>query len=470
MAVLVLSSQSIWQALLVGLAYGAGLNTVGHGWVFHSLLGPVHAGWVLSLAGTFIFVLYLTLFIALPAAVFRWCSDHMPHFWRPWLFASCMTAGEFCRSVIYNGYSGLSLGYSLVDEVPKHWLSLVGVYGLGWLAYLVSAGIATVWLNLCQSTSTARSIFFALVYALVLYGGGWALQQVQWVTPAGAPLKFRLLQFHVKQEEKFRADLKEKQLESHLAWIRKEPADLILTPETAFPIPFHQISAQDLQAIRQFSQEKKTHVFLGMTAYSGDNNGFNSLFHLNPQGQLARYDKVQLMPLGEYAPIGLGWFSHHINIAQQDLTPGKSVQAPFELNSSDGAHRYQAGTMICREELAGQQLHRWLPQVNLLLNPSNLSWFDGSAALPQMLQIVQARALEAGRPVLRAANTGISAHIDHLGTVHGRLDAGRQGAITGLVQPMTGQTGYARWGDLPAVVFSVLLVSLGVLLRLRSPR
>lgn len=247
-----------------------------------------------------------------------------------------------------------------------------------------------------------------------------------------------------------------------MKWIRQEHADLTLTPETAFPVPFNELPIDDLQTLQTFSQETGTHLFLGAPVQSGHSDGFNALFHFNPQGQISRYNKVRLMPLGEYTPTGLAWFSNRLTIPYKDLTPGDKNQRPFDLQINGRIEHYQVGALICHEELFGSELHRWLPSATVLLNPSNLSWFDGSDALAQRLQIVQARALESGRPVLRAANTGITAHIDHLGNVKGQLAAGQQGALSGWVQPMSGQTGYDRWGDGPVLWLSFLLLFWGV--------
>lgn len=464
LTVLILKSRNPSQAMVVGLAYGIGLHLKGHGWIFDSLIGPVHAGWFLSSLGTCLFVLYLALFTAIPAVIFKWCTERLSRLLWPWVLASCMILGEFARTLLFNGFSGLSLGYAFVEQVPKHWLSAVGVYGLGWLAYVTAASVAVVVVH-----CAARHVLAALGYAVVFYGGGFLLAKVQWVVPVGEALKFRLLQSNVRQDDKFRPEHRLTQLSAYMKWIREEPADLSLTPETAFPIPFNEIPIDHLQTLQAFTQDTGTHLFLGAPVQSGHSDGFNALFHFNPQGQLSRYNKVRLMPFGEYTPMGLSWFSHRLTIPYKDLTPGETDQRPFDLHIKGRNEHYKVGTLICHEDLFGSELHRWLPNATILLNPSNLSWFDGSDALAQRLQIVQARALESGRPVLRAANTGITAHIDHLGNVKGRLEAGQQGSLSGWVQPMTGQTAYARWGDGPVLWLSFSLLCWGVASRAVKP-
>jgi apolipoprotein N-acyltransferase len=383
LAALVLNSRNPSQAMVVALAYGVGLHLKGHGWMFDSLMGPVHAGWLMSVLGTSLFVLYLALFTAIPAAVFKLCIERLPVFLWPWVFAACMTLGEFARTLIFNGFSGLSLGYVLVEEVPKHWLPAVGVYGLGWLAYLTAASVAVAAVH-----CAARHVLAVLVYAAVLYGGGFLLAKIQWVAPVGESLKFRLLQSNVRQDDKFRPEHRLTQLSAYMKWIRQEQADLTLTPETAFPIPFNEIPIDHLQTLQTFSQDTGTHLFWGAPVQSGHSDGFNALFHFNPQGQISRYNKVRLMPFGEYTPMGLGWFSRRLTIPYKDLTPGEKDQRPFDLQIKGRLDQHKVGTLICHEDFFGSELHRWLPHATVLLNPSNLSWFDSSDALVQGLQIL----------------------------------------------------------------------------------
>ncbi|MDO8892968.1 MAG: apolipoprotein N-acyltransferase [Sulfurimicrobium sp.] len=158
--------------------------------------------------------------------------------------------------------------------------------------------------------------------------------------------------------------------------------------------------------------------------------------------------------MDEYSPTGFSWFTGSLNIPLKDMSPGGRNQAPFAL----GIQR--VGTLICHEDLTGQEVRRWLPSATLLLNPSNLAWFEGSLAIGQRLQIVRMRALESGRPILRVTNTGVTAQIDAQGRVLGRLPVSVEGVLSGTVQPQQGVTPYGRWGDWPAVLASAMCVLL----------
>jgi apolipoprotein N-acyltransferase len=180
------------------------------------------------------------------------------------------------------------------------------------------------------------------------------------------------------------------------------------------------------------------------------------MIHIAGDGdELTQYDKVELMPFGEYSPAGFGWFTAQMHIALKDLKPGLSGQRPFDVRGQ------RIGTLICHEDLSSRQARAWVggePGATVLVNPSNLAWFADSIALPQRHQLIRMRAVESGRPLLRAANTGISSVIDHRGEVVASLAIGSSGAVAARVQGMQGLTPYVRWGDLPVLVIVLALV------------
>jgi apolipoprotein N-acyltransferase len=118
---------------------------------------------------------------------------------------------------------------------------------------------------------------------------------------------------------------------------------------------------------------------------------------------------------------------------------------------------------VCYEDAFGEEVIRALPQASLLVNVSEDAWFGDSLAPHQRLQMARMRALETGRPMLRAANTGPSVAINHHGRVLVRSPQFRTYSLTATVQPMQGQTPYVRWGNRPVVLALVLVVVLVVL-------
>ena len=176
---------------------------------------------------------------------------------------------------------------------------------------------------------------------------------------------------------------------------------------------------------------------------------YNSVISLGAS-PTQRYDKIHLVPFGEFIPPGFAWVLSILKIPLSDFSRGSSAQAPLALAGQ------KIAVDICYEDAFGEEIIRVLPEATLLVNVSNVAWFGDSLAPHQHLQISQMRALETGRAMLRATNTGMTAIIDHRGRVSAVLPAFTQGALEGSAQGRTGATPYVRWGNAPLLVLALL--------------
>lgn len=466
---LVSNSQTVRQAGITGLAFGLGLHLFGSGWVFGALHSKAGMGLTPAIFSTAIFVVYLALFTAIPCLLLRgvcWRAFGRPGVHAAgsslpiavMVFSSLLTLGEWARGLFFNGFTSLALGYSLIDTWLSGYVPIFGLYGVSWIGLCFSGMLVVI------ISGTRKEKVVSLIVFLALNGTGVALNRIVWTQPFGPPLYYRLIQSNIAQEHKFNPSYLRQQTQRLIDMIERRPADLIVTPETAFPMFLNELPDDALSSLQQFSQRTGSHVFLGIATIAANSDGYNSMIHIAPdQNGMARYNKIRLMPFGEYTPVGFGWFTASLNIPLKDMSAGTVNQAPFVIGTQ------RIGTLICHEDLTGQEARHWLPSASLLLNPSNLAWFEGSLAIDQRLQIVRMRALESGRPILRVANTGITAAIDARGSVLARLPAAREGILSGVIQPVQGLTPYARWGDWPVVTMSGLWVFLaGYILRWRK--
>jgi apolipoprotein N-acyltransferase len=159
------------------------------------------------------------------------------------------------------------------------------------------------------------------------------------------------------------------------------------------------------------------------------------------------------VPFGEFIPWGFRWFVDLMQMPIGDQQRGDAYQPPMQLAGQ------RIAVNICYEDLFGSEIRAaWRDPERaptLLLNLSNLGWFDDSLALPQHLQISRLRALETGRPVLRATNTGATAIVDARGRVTASLPHLTQGVLEGEVQGRSGLTPFLRWGDWPALALAM---------------
>src|SRR5690606_19006255 len=180
----------------------------------------------------------------------------------------------------------------------------------------------------------------------------------------------------------------------------------------------------------------------------------NAVVVRGPDGAPAgRYDKRQLVPFGEYVPPAFGWFVRMMNIPLGEFARGTAHQPPVRIGGQAFAFD------ICYEDLFPGLLREQVrDSATVLVNISNIAWFGDSHALRQHLNISRLRAIELGRPMLRATNTGVTASIDPSGRVLASLAPLTRGALDVEVRGTTGLTLFARCGHWPAVVLAAALL------------
>lgn len=444
---------------LSGAAFGFGLHAAGHGWMYTALHDKVGLAAPLAGFSTALYLTYLAAFTAVPCALTGFLTRRLrdrgveTSGWPVALaFASALTFAEWLRSTLFNGYTPLSIGYTTIDTWLAGFAPLGGLYLAGFAVLLLAALLGGLVVE-------RRRVAVPLTAALAIVAGGWVLSQVEWSQPFGAPLSYRMIQANVAQARKF-DPFHAVQYTRHISdLVEQAAADIIATPETAFTTFLNQLPADTLARLRRFSERTTSHVFLGIATSAANSDGYNSVMQIAPDSRgdsFARYDKMHLMPFGEYSPAGFGWFTRSLNIPMKDMSAGRADQGPLLLTKSGTT--VKIGTLICQEELVGRYGIRWADSAQLVLNPTNLSWFDNSLALDQRLQIVRMRALEIARPVLRVSNTGITAQIDPRGRVVARLPVQVEGVLTGAVQATSGLTPYAQFGD----GLALLLCAVGI--------
>ncbi len=472
------------QAALTGGAFGFGNFVVGVWWLYVSMhdIGGMAAA--LAIAAVVLLALGLALYPALAAALWwrvarrgagsaRATGAPAPSALdgRAALgFAAAWTLGNWLRGTFLTGFPWLATGYPQVDGPLSHYAPLVGVYGVGALAALAAAcAVLALSLPRQRDASPRRTTaWIALAVTLAVLLGGMVARRVQWTAPSGAPLSVRLLQGNVPEDIKFSEAGVDHAINLYRKLITEKPADLIITPETGIPVFLQQIPDDWGRAIRDFvDQSGSTLVFGAMGAQATDrglDHFTNSLFGVTPGiDKLYRYDKSHLVPFGEFVPNGFHWFVATMYMPMDDFDRGAPVQPPLFV------HGQPISFDVCYEDVFGEEIARSLRDqkvpATILVNASNLGWFGNTIALPQDLQMARMRALETGRPLLSATNTGPTAAIDANGRVEAQLPVMSTGSLAVVVQGRGGLTPYVRWGNAP-----VLLVALAALAGCLLPR
>jgi apolipoprotein N-acyltransferase len=439
---------SVRRATLLGWAFGFGWSIGGMHWLYIALnrFGGLPA--ILSAIAIALLGLYMGLFGALAAGGAAWLRRRWTLPVTSYLMAVLPVMwglSEWLRGWVFTGFPWAAAGYAHNAAPLGGFAPLVGVYGIGVLA-AVCAGCLVM---LTQRKRWAALGLFAAILAL-----GWGLRTIAWTHPAGQPLTVRLLQGDISQDEKFSAEHLGAILVRYRDLITAAPADLVAAPETAIPVFPHQLPPGYLDQLKAFASRTGSALMFGIPLSDGPVTYANSVAGIGPQGQSYRYDKHHLVPFGEFIPPGFRWFTDLMQIPLGDFTRGGAVQAPFAVKDQFVLPN------VCYEDVFGEEIAKQLRDAaqpaTVLLNVSNLAWYGESIAIPQHLQISRMRALETGRPMLRATNNGATAIIDARGEVAQLIPFYRQGVLSGSVQGMAGTTPYIRFGNALFLLLSAL--------------
>ena len=443
------------RAFRLGYAFGLGLFGFGTSWVYHSIhtFGQSPAPFAAALTVGFVAVL-----AAFPAAV-GWAQARLGRagVGPGWRLLAVMPAlwllAEWLRGWLFTGFPWLQVGYSQRLALGGYG-PLLGVLGMGGVTALL-AGL-TVW--------GRRRPLPAVLAAALLLGAGWGLGQVTWTRPEGRPLRVALVQGNIAQGDKWRAEWLVPTVERYLKLTRAHlDSDLVVWPEVALPGRYRLFKPQVLDPLRRELADSHTDLITGILHAQGGRL-YNALLRLG-KGPPAWYHKRHLVPFGEYIPLRrwLTWLEDMVVLPAADIAPGRRAEP---LPAAGTA----VGGSICYEDAYGAEMADLLPAARLLVNVSNDAWFGDSLAPHQHLQIARLRALELGRPLLRATNTGISAVIDHRGRLAGRLPQFTTAVLTARVQPRAGRTPFARWRNGAALALAALALVAALTLGRRRPR
>lgn len=442
-------SASPLRAALSGFTFGLGYFIAGVSWVYVSLhdFGAMPAP--LAALATFLYCAFLALF---PAAT-GWLAARFAlqvSGARCTIAATGFVLCEWVRGWIFTGFPWLNLGVSQVPLSPLAGAApFLGAYGVS-LAVTGAAALLALALT-SGSGSSMRVLGFAGLAAEFLVVG--SLQAVQFTRPAAAPVSIGLLQGNVAQEMKWREEVRARTLLDYRRMIVETPARIVVIPETALPAFLDQLPEEYVDSLRRHAREAGKEILLGTVEreFRADTfTYYNSVVRLTDD-KLQSYRKRHLVPFGEFIPTGFHWILAVLKIPMSDFSSGAAMQAPLV------AAGIPFAVAICYEDVFGEEVIDALPRAQVLLNVSNDAWFGRSFAAEQHLQASQMRALEAGRWMVRATNTGATAAIDERGRVVKRLPQFVAGALVQEVVPRTGRTPFALWGNVAALLLAATL-------------
>lgn len=369
------------------------------------------------------------------------------------LLAIAWTITEWLRGHIFTGYPWNPLAHVWAFAAPLlQGAALVGVYGLSALSFIVLAAPVAGWR--------------AAGAALAVVGlAGVAGQQIMPPIAAETGPVIRIVQPNVPQAEKFRPEFRSRELKRLIDLSRREGFDrlaAVIWPETA--VPFIMQPESSALPVLATAAPRGGYLLAGAPrAGTVVNEGvWNSLVVVNPEGEVvATYDKVHLVPFGEYIPF------------HKELPPltGLIGRGSFEKGDSFTTITLPGlpgfSPLICYEAIFPAEVVGPGTRPAWLLNVTNDAWFGTSSGPYQHLASARLRSVEEGLPMIRAANTGVSAVIDGYGRILASLEMEREGVIDHVLPPARAETVYARWHDWTLLT---LLAILALFVALARPK
>jgi apolipoprotein N-acyltransferase len=439
------------SAAMYAFCFGLGMFLCGTYWIYLSVTGPGNAAWWI---GVFL-VIVLTLIMAGYLALTAWSINRLANGNAWYLLGvapSCWVFIEWLRGWLFSGFPWMSLGYGQIDTVLAGWAPLLGVYGVSLLLVLSAAALLVAILE----RGRARGLAIGIVLLPWLVGAG--LSTLQWTQADGDVFNTTVIQAGIAQERKWLAEEREP-TKNFYRERTQSAADskLVIWPEVAIPSvnDREEIYIRSLQQISQRNAQTIVFGILEREYVSADESRiYNSVIAINGE-QREVYRKRHLVPFGEYFPVPSfvrNWM-RMMSLPFSDISPGADQQS---LLSMAGGTKLTVA--ICYEDSYGAEMLYAMPEAGLIVNVSNDAWFGDSIAPHQHLQIARMRSLEVGRESVRATNTGISAFIDARGQLRASGAQFEAVEMSMNVQPRSGMTPYARFGNWPVVSLCLLVI------------
>jgi apolipoprotein N-acyltransferase len=455
------SLRGIPAAAMAGWWFGLGYFVPGLYWIGYAFLVDASTfAWLMPFAVLGL-PAYLALFTAFGFALARlvWTRDAS----RVIALAASLTIAEWLRGHVLSGFPWNAFGYALTEPLAlAQTASLIGLWGLTFLSVAIFASPAV----LIDGSSRGRRPWIApamalgLLVAMGIFGG---VRLSLRPTTTVANVKLRIMQPNLQQDVRFNYSAKAEVMQKYLTLSDRasgpqstgvRDASILIWPESAFPF----FLTREADAMAQIADllPKGTVLITGsvrapdLPPGAHITRAYNSIYVIDHDGSvLSVYDKLHLVPFGEYLPFQ-DWMEK-LGFVQLTKVQGGFI-AGTRRRTMEIPNAPRALPLICYEAIFPGNVASSDDRPGWIVNLTNDGWFGISTGPYQHLQQARLRAIEEGLPVVRAANTGISAVIDPLGRIVARLGLGVEGVLDSALPSAIAPTTYARNGDIPAAI------------------
>lgn len=458
---LAVSARSARQAAWRGWIAGTAASIPLYYWIAYTIAVQGRLGWALGALAAFLVSAYVGAYFSVAAAAARRLETRFGERGL-WLFPFVWTAVEMARSYLFSGFPWMLLGYALAESATlRQAADLAGVPGLSFLLALSGVSVCLAGKRLSDRFSAKAAIplipAISAILFLVLYGRYGSANPAGSAARARLPeVKVAIAQGGIDQSEKWDPENQVATLEIYgelTRTARDAGAQVIVWPETAAPF-IYGWEAGLSRRLEAIAVRGGIPILFGAPWYdpAGGGKFYNSVFRMDARGVvLGRYDKRHLVPFGEYIPLRpVLFFLNKLTEGSEDFSTGTGP-ALFRVYGQPVA------ASICYEALFPALTRDGvLEGATWLVNVTNDAWFGDTVAPHQHLAMARMRCVEFRRPMVRAANSGISAVVDARGGVTDSLGLFRRGVLVAAIRPATGETVYAKTGEIFGISCSIL--------------
>lgn len=438
---LAVTARSPAQALLEGWVAGLAFFLPLLRWLTHTMTTFSSLTWPFAVAVLLLLSGYLALYWGAVSWLLAWLRPRLGP-GTLWLAPAFWVAGEWARTHVLSGFPWGLLGYVPYERLAVIQLAAwTGVYGVSALVVLVNAALG--WVALAPR---GRAVALAAGVVTPVLGGALLFGRLELHRVDGPTVPVAVVQGNIPQVLKWDAAFKGETLRIYAELTRAAApgSRLVVWPEAALPA-YLRFEPGTLAWLTAQASAAGAPLLVGAPDARVDGHVtryLNSAFLVEAGGLRERYDKMHLVPFGEYVPLKrLLFFVEAIAAEIGDFTPGHRV-AVFPLEGAP------FGTVICYEVIFPDLFRRFVAEgARFMTNITNDAWFGDSGGPLQHLAMVPLRAVENRVAVVRAANTGVSALVGPSGAIAARLPLGERGTLRGVVPLRVGRTFYTRFGD-----------------------
>ncbi len=443
----------IWYRLprhwvfLSGFLFGAGLYGAGVSWVYQSIAHFSQASTFVSFALSSLFIMYFSLYYGLLAVFVRYLIPLHSNWQILLVWPSLWVLMEYAFGHILTGFPWLLVGYTQVNSPLHVFAPWVGVYGLSFITIVMSAILVIL-----TQQSELKKYYKTWVILVMLVLMSLIANHPTWTKPLPISQTISIIQ---------------PQLEPTLKWLPTtlphiestyqnltapywKHSNLIIWPESALPVLPEDMKPW-LASIQANININQTQLLTGIITSDSANHYFNSAMLLSPHAPPQFFRKRHLVPFGEYFPLKsvLGFVYRDLHVPMSDLSSGEMSQNLLTYGT------WRIAPSICFEIIFPDELIKTMQNANLLVVISDDSWFGKGLASFQHLAMAKMRALETGRYIIFANDTGPSGIIQPDGTLQGSTNQASVAVLTGTVSQMIGMTPFMRFGSWPVLILSM---------------